>query len=199
MIGVGAVGGLGLVGIAISPTRVLSLSRPIDAGADVSAGDLTEAQRATADGLRTLIESAHALIDGRNTSAGSGELRLWIDDSRDHGVVNEDELLILTRAPLLHAVLALTRAPTDAPAPAVTSEDLFSDDLAARWRAQSAVDRAVVATDVTAMQVEQVGRTTDHVTLSVRLTFAAPESDLSNVRPVESVFIVSLPAVFRVR
>ncbi len=137
---------------------------------------------------RATIIAAHGR-DARATLA-SGELRLWIEDTRDPGVVNEDELLILTHSALLNAVLALTVSPGKEARRGMRSIELFSDDLAGRWRARSDVNQAVTATDVTAMLIEPIGRNDDGVALRVRLTFARPGSDLDNGSRRDAEFVV---------
>ena len=195
VIGAGVVGGLGLLGLAIAPPDALSLSRQAAHAGDDIPRDLPEADIRTIAGFRALFESAHGLIDARPApGGGSTDALLWIDDAHDRGVVNEDELLILTYAPVLESILALTRAPGGDAAPMPT-EALFSDDLAARWRARSDVDRAVVATDVTAVQIEPIGRAGGVATLRIRLTFRASVPDQTMGQPTEAVFVVRLPAV----
>ncbi|RMH24216.1 MAG: hypothetical protein D6693_10225 [Planctomycetota bacterium] len=193
VVGVGVIGGLGLVGLSVLPSEALSITA---SSAEVSSF-LSDEHAETLAGLRGVFESAHALIDARPAAeGGSSDVLLWIDDEHDRGVVNEDELLILTRVPVLEAVVALT-APISGDAAPMPTRALFSDDLPARWRARPGTRRAVIATDVTAMQVDRLGAGGAEASVRVRLTFRLPAADHSPERTADAAFVVRLPAVSR--
>jgi len=126
-------------------------------------------------------------------------LVLWIEDHRDIGIVNEDEVLVVSYAPLLHAVTGLTRPPVDTAAPAMATSALFSDTLSADWRQSPGVQQSILATNVTEMRMKSVGRSNGEMTVRVSLTFGAGESDDDPKHRAEAMFAVTLPAVARSR
>lgn len=173
----GFVTGLLAIGVFIRPAGVLSMSPNEKESGSTISGSLSDAKIEVLRELKHLLESVHALIDARTGPGGSSELVLWMEDRRDPGTVNEDEVLIVTAPPLLHAVIGLTAPALEEPSPRVPMRSLFSDSLSADWRRRSSVRQSVLATDVTAMRVESVRRVAGEVTLRVNLTFESGSAD----------------------
>lgn len=146
------------------------------------------------DGVRRLVDSCAALIAAPKIGVDDRQaLLLWISDDRDRGRVNGDELLVLVHSPLLETIEAvgMWEAPPEAAAEALASGDLFGPGAIERWRGRADVASNVIATAVTAFQVEQSGRSPDSTGLTVRLTFAVPSSDDTET----ASFHLRLPAV----
>lgn len=193
----GSVVGLTLLGLVVKPATVLSITDKTDPDIEEFVS-LSEARTSLVHALKRMIAASHAIIDVRDASAGA-ELVLWIDDKVDPGVVNENEILIISHAPLLQAAIALTRPPETGGEHAVDSKALFSDTLSTTWRKRPDVSQSIVTTDVTAMRVESIRRPDGNAALTVRLTFAPDNSDTNATSRSEAMFVVTLPAVSRSR
>ncbi len=195
----GGLVGFVVVGAVVVPSRGVALTASYEDESTLTTSQLTDDQNGFVEALKRLIESAHAIIDVAEDDAGSARLVLWIEDHRDIGIVNEDEVLVVSYAPLLHAVTGLTRPPVDTAAPAMATSALFSDTLSADWRQSPGVQQSILATNVTEMRMKSVGRSNGEMTVRVSLTFGAGESDDDPKHRAEAMFAVTLPAVARSR
>lgn len=190
--------GLGVIGYAFGPVAVYSESTQAAMEAEETF-DLPREKAAVVSTFKKLLASSHAVIDVRTGAHGGQEIVLWMSDTRDPGVVNEDETLLITFAPLLRAVIAMTvPTPTDAP-PAMQTSLLFSDTLASQWRSRTDVKQNVIATDVTELRMKRISQSNGESSIEVRLTFAGNRADDDPERRAQAMFVVTLPAIARSR
>lgn len=194
VVGSGAVG-LVTLGLAIRPPIALSGSTAIVAATDGLSAERSDMVRE----FKRLIASTHAVINARTPDDGSVNLVLWMNDTRDQGVVNEDEVLLVTYTPLLRVITALTAPPQDSKSPEVDTSMLFSDTLSADWRRRSDIQQSVIATDVTGVAIEPIAQDPDEVTLRIRLTFSNHHPDEKKEHRAHTMFVITKPAVVHQR
>lgn len=195
----GGVASFVIIGAVVVPSRGVALTATYPDSSTLNTPELTDDQTKLVDALKRIIERSYAIIRVSENESESAQMVLWTTDRRDIGSVNEDEVLIVTYAPLLHAALGLSHPPVDAVAPAMTTAALFSDTLSVDWRRSPGVQQSILATDVTAMRMESVRRSDAGLTVRVGLTFSGRESDDDPEHRAEAMFVVTLPAVARSR
>lgn len=195
----GGIASFVVVGAVVMPARGVALRAAYEEAHALTTSALTDDQNRVVEALKRLLEKTHAIIDVREDEDGSAQMVLWIEDHRDIGIVNEDEVLIVTYAPLLHAVTGLLRPPVDTVAPAMLTSALFSDTLNTDWRRSPGVAQNILATNVTAMRMKSVGRSDGGLTVRVSLTFGNSGSDDDPEHRAEAMFAITLPAVARSR
>ncbi len=197
VIAIGSAVGLTALGFVVRPNTVLSMDATDDDD-QTNFASLSEERARIVDALKRLIQSSHAVIDVREVS-GATELLLWTGDQRNRGVVNDSEVLIISHAPLLEAVIAMRAIVETDDAMPLPSAALFSDTFALDWRRRPDVEQTVVTTNVTAMRITSVRRDDGTAALSVALTFAPDNPEEIEASHVEAMFVVTLPAVSRSR
>lgn len=158
-------------------------------------------RRLILQGLRDLIESSRAVI---SVAAGQGKpgdpaggfggqttsIVLWTRDRAGPGVVNLDELLVLSHRPVLGAITATTfgdDAGDDRPGPPVPVAALFAPDPVEALRGAAGAVTRVIATDVRDVSVEQAASTGGMTQLTLTLTWDDDGADARGGSVVSAV------------
>jgi len=188
--------GVGTMGFVFSPFSVSATG----GGKNVlSENNLPEHRREIVEGLRRIIESSKAVIDARPAPGSrSSDLVLWTEDRDELGLVNENEVLILTHSHVLEAVVAVAKA-TENSAGAMPTDALFDSQLATRWRMHPDVRTNVLATDVKTITIESAFDGSSEPSLLIRLTWSGAAVDEGSARLSETMFSVAAPRVQRSR
>lgn len=173
-----AVGTIGVGAVVVGPS-LINASTP--AAPDIDRRPVDPALEATCDAVRALMGSAVEVL-GTWTSSDNGftEIALWNRDDVEPGVINRDEILLLTHSPTMGTLAAYTcAADEDAPDACASPvrRSAFSDSFPWKWRTTGGTQRAVIAIDLKEFRLRRVREGTEPPTWSVGLVWGGDVSD----------------------
>ena len=181
------VGGLS---VAIVPRAIEGASW--GAGAEtVEVAPRDESARAVYERVRMLFQSSVGIVGCWDRGEGGVEVALWQRDVRDPGIVNSDEVVLLSFSRVLGGLVAYvegTGAPVvegvtieggAGPARGVALErgDVLGRGFGAWWRARPGIERHVIAGGLADMRVAPRGEAGGLETLSVELVWGRSSAD----------------------
>ncbi|MEO1129635.1 MAG: hypothetical protein AAFX05_08025 [Planctomycetota bacterium] len=143
------------------------------------------------DAIHALFQQSEGIVASWDRRGGRAqEILLWHHDGLGAGVVNEDEVLLLSFSPTLGALTAYMVGEAYAgTGPAVGRVDTTFPDV---FRDVEGVERRVVATGLSRVRFDRTDAEDGEETWTIRLTWGGRTSDESKY---EAVFAVRRPVL----
>jgi hypothetical protein len=184
----GAAVALGTAGALIVPTAIRAATAP---AAPIVEPPEDPGLVPVFDAIHALFEQSEGVVASWDRRGGRAqEILLWHHDGLGAGVVNEDEVLLLSFSPTLGALTAyMVGEGYEGPGPAIGFVDEGFSDV---FRGVQGVERRVVATGLSRVRFGRGDAEDGEETWTIRLTWGGRTSDESRY---EAVFAVRRPVV----
>ena len=176
---------VGGAAIVVPMSLKASVDPPNDLQADVIPSDPSISSPLIA--VRDFVRAGGAIVNASGTS-----VLFWYRDEDDRGIMNEDELVLLSYQSTVGAFTVSRFEITEGASPRVQPDTVMGQDFAARWTYNSDLTTDVLSGGFDAVRIETSRVRPGAVTLDFRFNWANREADAEYG---EFGFRVSLPAV----
>lgn len=166
------IAGVGGVAVWVTPMAIEAMTpEPEPLGVVRVEGAMPEDRAEVISGLRQTLESCFALVGVEHDA-----LVLWESDTHDHGVINMDEVLVVSHSESLRT-LSASFAGSDAGGAELDPSDLVSARGLRRFRTSTSSTSRVIATGVSDVSVATSPGAPGEAEVLLTLTWLSPEDD----------------------